>query len=1005
MQPGTGTLELSSRYGTRTEEFSALMQHRVREILLVASLYDAFVLEEDGQLSELISKEYYHLDLNLRYAPRFTRAASAASALEKLKSRKYDMVVSTPRLPDMEIETFARQVKQESKEVPIGVLAAHAWDLPRLENLRASGEVDWLFLWQGDVTALMAMIKQVEDRRNADHDVIEGGVQAIILVEDEVRFYSVCLPQIYFAVTKQTGRLMAEGLNQSHRLLRIRARPKILLAQDYEEAWRLYAHYAGNLLGIISDVAFPRNGKVDMEAGIGLARRIRQHDGDIPILLQSLEKCHEAKARTFRASFLHKRAPNLLEKLKEFILDNFGFGDFVFRFPDGKEVGRARDIRQMVHLLSQVPDGSVVYHASRNDFSSWLKARTEFDLASLLRPRKVAEFSSASDLRKFLIKSLTTYLRGIQSHVITDFEPDYYDEFVAFAKIGSGSMGGKGRGLAYMHKMLASKPITIDGARISIPQTVVVASDHFESFLDDNDLRKLVQDVASQSDQQILDAFRSGHFSDDLRKKLTSFLKTVTKPIAVRSSSILEDSIFQPFAGVYATLILPNSHSSPDVRLAQLLEAIKVVYASTYFSHSRAYIEATPYRIEEEHMAVLVQRLVGSDHDGKFYPTLSGMAASYNFYPFGPMKPDQGVAQLALGLGKSVVDGFGALRFCPEQPQVLPQFSAVEDILRNAQRRFFALDMSRNDVIPSAKTDVNLLQLEAKDALDSKVGGAIASTYLRTNDSITSGLVAGGAPIVTFASLLKGRVMPLPKVISEVLRTCQEGIGCAAEIEFAVDLRSPGADYQTFHVLQVRPMVIENMAAGIQFDREALQRAVVSTDVALGHGRTESLTDLVVVNPKRLDRKDTAKVASHIEQINQALVNDGRNCILIGPGRWGSRDPWLGIPVTWPQISATRVIVETDFRDLQVEPSHGSHFFHNLTCFGIALFSVHKEVGTGVVNWEWLDQQPAGCEEMEGTIRHIRLLSPVKVLVDGATGQGAILASPASELEFVPTVA
>ena len=535
---------LKSRYGMRTEEFSALMKNRVLEILLVASRYDLFVLEEDGQLTELVIEEYRNLDLNLRYAPRFTRAADAASAFAILEDRTFDMVVTTPRLTDMEVGIFVRLLKENYPDLPVGLLAAHAWELPWLEALRDSGDLDWMFLWQGNVQALLAMIKQVEDRYNADYDILEGGVQAIILVEDEVRFFSAYLPHIYTQVTSQTSRLMSEGVNLSHRLLRIRARPKILLAQSYEEAWKLFERFSGNLLGVITDLGFPIDGVRDEEAGFRLIEAIRAVDDDLPILIQSMELLDKERADHLGADFLSKRSPTLYEELRKYIEDNFGFGDFVFRLPDGQAVATASGMRGMLRVLGEIPDESLVYHAGRNHFSSWFKARTEFELASMLKPRRVTDFSTPSVLREYLIDTLTDYLRAVQRHVTTEFDPHKHDEYTAFSKIGTGSLGGKGRGLAFMHKILSRAVPEPEGVEISIPQTVVLASDIFEEFLEVNDLRSLVHFADAMSDQEILDAFRNGGFPPGLRPDLGAFLETVGEPLAIRSSSILEDSVY-----------------------------------------------------------------------------------------------------------------------------------------------------------------------------------------------------------------------------------------------------------------------------------------------------------------------------------------------------------------------------------------------------------------------------------------------------------------------------
>ena len=976
-----------------TEEFSALMNHRIIEILLVASHYDSFILEEDGQLTELVIEEYRNLDLNLRFAPRFKRAAEAGDALRLIEERDFDMVITTPRLPDMEIGDFVHKIKETNPDLPVGLIAAHAWELPWLEDVRSSGDLDWTFLWQGNVQALLAMIKQVEDHRNAEHDILVGGVQAIILVEDEPRFYSVYLPHFYTEITSQTARLMAEGVNLSHRLLRIRARPKILLAQNFEEAWALYEKYTGQILGIISDINYPRNGKLDPEAGIRLTEKIRALDDDLPILLHSMDLEHRDKANQAGAEFMSKQSPHLLEDLREYILDHFGFGDFIFKLPDGSPIARATGMGSLLKYLAEVPDESLMYHAGRNHFSAWLKARTEFELASMIRPRKVTEFDSGSELRSYLITTITDFVREVQRHVITDFTGTRFSDFTAFSKIGSGSLGGKGRGLAFMHKILAQEVLETEQVDVTIPQTVVLASDVFEEFLSDNRLRGFVTRSAEMSDQQALDYIRRARFRHELRSDLGAYLERVCEPIAVRSSSILEDSVYQPFAGVYATIMLPNNHPSLDVRLAQLLEAVKVVYASTFFQTARDYLETTPYRIEEELMAVLIQRLVGSRRGDRFYPTFSGTAASYNFYPFGDMQPDDGVAQVALGLGKSVVEGFEALRFCPKYPQTLPQFSAVKDILRNAQRRFYALDLSRNDVIPGVKTDANLLHEEAGVAVRDGAATHIASTYDRANDRIVSGLQSGGAPLISFDFLLRGRIVPLPEILTKLLDTCQKGLASPAELEFAVDINPRLGAQQTFNILQLRPMVFEDMEVEVDLDESIMQGAVVRSDVALGHGRRETISDLVVIDSRTLERSQTVDAAAIIERINRELRRESRHSILIGPGRWGSRDSWLGIPVTWPQISSARAIVETDFHDLQVDPSLGSHFFHNLTCFGVAFFAIHAQYQSGSINWDWLDQQPSRFEALDGVIRHIRLKDPAQVLVDGSSSRGVILDS------------
>ena len=971
------------------------MPFRVREILLVATEYDAFVLEEDGQLAELVIQEYRDLDVNPRHAPQVTRAASGADALQLLEKQRFDLVVTSAHLSDIDLRLFGRQVKDAHPGLAVGVLAAHAWELPALEGLRDRGSVDWIFLWQGDVKALFALVRQVEDRRNAEHDVLRGGVQAVLLAEDDARFASFLLPRLYSEMTRQTYRLMAEGLNVSHRHLRLRARPKILLAGNYEEAWHLYQEYAANVLGVISDIAFPRGGRADPEAGLALARAIRARDADVPILLQSTDTSTREHAESLPAAFLHKNAPNFLEELDRYIADSYGFGDFVFRLPDGTEVARASDLRELLPCIDRVPDASLEHHARHNRFSRWLSARTEFELAARMRPRRVSEFPSIADMRAYLHHTVAGYLRAMQRHVISDFNVERFDRFVSFARIGWGSLGGKGRGLAFLHKLLAQDRIGAPeiGVEVEIPQTVVLAADIFADYLEANRLHPRVLAPGALSDGEILDAFRKGRFSRTVRTQLARFLEVVTDPLAVRSSSILEDSLYQPFAGVYATVMLPNNHASLDVRLAQLIEAVKVVYASTYMKGARDYLEATPHRLEEEQMAVLLQRLVGSAVGTRFYPAFSGVAGSHNYYPFGPMKPADGVAQVAIGLGKSVVEGREALRFCPLHPQVLPQFSTVADTLRSAQRRFWALDLSRHDLVPGPNPDAVLVQLDTIESVRDGVADHLVSTHLAANDIVTTGLVPGGVPLATFAPVLRGQVFPLAELLVRVLGATEKAMGVPVEIEFAVD--RVGSAQRTFNVLQVRPMLVERVGATAE-EGAPDGKLVVIARRALGRGRKTDITDIVAVHPDS-DRARTPEVAQAIERINHVLRQQGRTCVLIGPGRWGSRDPWLGIPVSWSQISAARVIVETDFADLEVEPSQGSHFFHNLTSFGIAYLCVARRSTEAFIDWSWLDAQPAVYEGVSGSVRHIRLAAPLRVVVDTAKGRGTIAAPSARD--------
>jgi hypothetical protein len=646
----------------------------------------------------------------------------------------------------------------------------------------------------------------------------------------------------------------------------------------------------------------------------------------------------------------------------------------------------------MVDVLDDVSDESVEFHATRNHFSRWLKARSEFELASMLKPKRVSEFASIGAVKQHLRETLTIYLRAIQQHIITDFDPEHYDKYVAFAKIGEGSLGGKGRGLAFMHKLLAQVNASNNTLTVGIPETVVVASDVFDEFIHENDLRGLVLEPGDTGDAELLDAFRRARFTSQRRGQFAAILEVMSQPLAVRSSSILEDSLFQPFAGVYATVMIPNSHPSLDVRLAQLLEAIKVVYASTYFKASRQYLAATPHRVEEERMAVLIQRLVGSRHEERFYPSVAGVASSYNFYPVGGMNHEDGVAMIAVGLGRTIVEGREALRFCPAYPNILPQFSSVKDKLHNAQRRFFALDMSQEGMIPGLDPQSNLLWLDTVDAIKDGATDQLVSTYVPENDSIVTGLSKRGTPLITFSGLLDGYVFPLPDLLTRLLKISEEGFGMPVEIEFALDLEPGSKQKHELSILQVRPMVVEKVDESVDLSGLAADdNVIVLSEHALGHGRGLEIRDIVVVDPAKIDRSQTRRVAEILEGINASLRSDGRWKLLIGPGRWGSNDPWLGIPVTWQQISTVRALVETDFRDLEVEPSQGSHFFHNITNFGVTYFTVHQRSDSAIINWKWLNERSSVEEYLDGVVRHISLEYPLQVLVDGRSGKGAVI--------------
>ncbi|MBU0718374.1 MAG: histidine kinase [Planctomycetes bacterium] len=964
--------------------FQSLMPHRVQSVLLVSSLYESFILEEEGMLTELITSEY--LDLNLSHAPRVSRASTGEEALEFIQTQDVDLVIAMPRLGQWNLIDFARAVKQIRSDLPLVVLAADERELPRHSGLSQHECIDRIFVWRGDAKILLAIVKFVEDQLNAEHDARTGDVRIIILVENSVRFYSAYLPLIYAELVKLTHSLMAEGINPMNRLLRMRARPKILLAETFEEAWTLYSRFGDNLLGVISDIRFPRNGELDDTAGLDFVRLIRKDSPHLPVLLQSSDGSYVSAARELRASFLNKTSRTLLEELKGFILGRLGFGDFVFMLPDGQEVGRCHDLRTFEELLATIPDDSLVFHAQNNHFSNWLMARTEFEMAARIRPRKVTDFATVAELRAYLQETLAEFRERSQSGVIVDFSSARLDVPTAFKRIGGGSIGGKARGLAFMNALCRRYSLRdrFEGVCVSVPASAAVGTDVFDAFLDGNGLRDLISQ--EPDDEEASRVFLEAKLPPEIYSDLAAFLRRVRYPLAVRSSSLLEDSHGRPFAGVYTTHMIPNNHPDLNIRLDQLCDAIKLVYASTFFRSARRYMEVAGRHAEEEKMGVILQEVVGSRHDERFYPTFAGVARSYNFYPAGEMKPEDGVASVVLGLGKMVVEGGQSLLFCPSLPNVLPQFSSTKDMLATSQRQFYALDISHPEVYPSPEADANLLLSGLEVAEADGTLAPIGSVYSPENDMVYDGVFRDGPRLVTFAHVLKSGMFPLADVLRFLLDIGVTGMACPIEIEFAVDMSTKPIE---FGILQIRPIITHEEFEDVSLEKVDLDEAICYSARALGNGQIRDVRDIVYVRPDTFDAAQTREMAASVARINDELARAGRHCVLVGPGRWGSSDRWLGIPVTWDQISSARVIVETTLRDFIVTPSQGAHFFQNMTSLGIGYFTVDPSVDESFINWDWLAKQRA-VEETE-FIRHVRFSEPLEVRLDGRSRRGVVL--------------
>lgn len=934
---------MSDHSGSALQDLLQLERHRIRDILLVSSLFDLYLFEEEGLLYEL------------------TPVSRGEDALQLLREGKhFDLVITTLHVEDMTPLRLARAIREGGFSTPVVLLAYDKRELGEL----ITDDFDRVFVWRGDVRLLAAIIKNLEDERNAADDTKSVGVPVILVNEDSLRYTSFFLPLLYSEVLEHAQKLIGEGVNKVHRALRMRARPKILLSRTWEQAIDFLGRYESHISGVITDAGFSRSGEHDPRAGIAFTREVKERRWDVPVLLQSTNPALGEEAESAGAMFLWKESPGLVDEFRRTFRDHFGFGDFVF-WLDGREVGRADDLKSLEEQLRQVPDESVRAHAERNDFSRWFQARTEFNLAARLRPRTSNEWKSAGELREYLVQVVHEHRSQRQRGLLTEFSAEAFDPATSFARIGEGSIGGKARGIAFVNTLLSMSDVRFPELAIEVPPGVVIATKVFDRFLDDNDLRGV-----TGSDEEIMQRFVAAeHFPEDVQARLAEFLELVREPLAVRSSSLLEDSQFHPFAGVYQTYMIPNGGD-----LDELLVAIKRVYASTFYKAAREYVRVTGLRVEDEKMGVIVQRMVGALHGGeRFYPEVSGVARSYNFYPTGPQQPEDGIASVALGLGRTIVEGAPTVRFCPRYPEHLPDE-------RTSQTRFYALNVGRASARPARVEDERVMSHDLRTAEQDGTLHWLASTYSAANDAVYDGMARDGTRIVTFAPILRHRLIPLAPALEELCKLGTRGIGTPVEIEFAVNLKE-----KKLGVLQMRPLVLNREMDELDLDGIARDQLLCESTQVLGHGVIRDLRDVVVVHAATFDRSRSHDVARELASLN-AELND---YLLIGPGRWGSNDPLLGIPVKWDQISGARAIVESDFRDVSVDPSQGSHFFQNLTAFQVGYFSVSPRVRGSFVDWEWLASQPAVTES--ALVRHVRLDRGVTVKMNGRERRGVIL--------------
>ena len=968
------------------------MKYRIHKILLVCCSYDGYILEEDGHIESQINQEY--IDLNMSNPPSLTRVSSTAEALEALREDdSYDFILTMYNVGEPDFFQFAKIVKERHPNTPVALLTSFSKDIyRRIEEQDHSG-LDYIFSWHGNTDLIIGIIKLIEDKMNADEDILEGGVQAILLVEDSIRFYSTYLPELYKLILLQNTEFLKDAFNEQQQVLRKRARPKILLARCYDEAAELYDRYRKNLLGVISDVGFvlhrddPSESE-KLDAGIDLCRRIKEDNPLMPVLLQSSQTSFEEQARALGAGFIAKNSKTLLSQLSEYIAKEFAFGDFVFEDPEtGAEIGRAKDLTQMQQMIASIPDEAFEFHTSQNHLSKWLYSRGLFPLAASIRQYNKSHFTSVEEHRRVLVNLIRDYRTLLGQGVVARFDPETYSDAVAFPGTGGVRPGEKARGRPSMNPMLMKhrQYDKHENVRIMIPRSVVIATEYFDEFIRRNGLEYIIsQDF---SDEEVLSEFVSSTVPQRLQQELKAYIRTVRTPLAVRSSSKLEDSHYQPFAGIYSTYMIPYADNE-DQMLRLLLRAVKSVYASVYFAASRAYITTSQNLISEEKMAVIIQEVCGTEQNGLWFPTCSGVARSINYYPIGDEHASDGVCNVAMGLGKLVVDGGRTLRFSPRYPQKVLQTSTPELALSETQTEVLALSMRPEEFRTSIDDAVNLPRLSLREIDGYRNARFVCSVWDRENERISDSPFDRGRRVITFNNILKYNTFPLAEIISDILRMGAEEMRCPVEVEFAVNMDVAPGQQQIFNLLQIRPIIDNQDNRAIDWSAENPDRALIYGEQALGIGMMADLADIIYVKNDAFDSLSTEKIAAELLTLNNRMRDEGRPYILVGPGRWGSSDPFLGVPVKWNHISEAKVIVECGIEKFEVEPSQGTHFFQNVTSLGVGYLTISPFRGDGIFRAERLDAMPA---LYDGTyLRQVRFDRPLWVCVDGRSNKGMI---------------
>ncbi|MBK7215033.1 MAG: phosphoenolpyruvate synthase [Bacteroidales bacterium] len=979
---------LSRKYYFDDTPFIKLMKKRIYHVLLIASNYDSFILESDGRIDEHIFNEY--VSLNLRYPPQFIQVPTEAEAFTALARENIDLVICMLTLDELDTFGLAKKIKKIYPEIPIVVLTPFSREVSLKLSREDMSVIDYVFSWLGNPDLLLAIIKLIEDKMNVEHDSQEVGVQVILLVEDSVRFYSSYLPNIYKIIFNQSNAFMAEGLNEHQQMLRRRGRPKILMATNYEEAITLYEKYKQNLLGIISDISYKRAGREDPEAGFKFVNHVRKEDSFIPFLLQSSDAHFMDKAHQIGVGFLNKNSKTLSIELRNFMMEYFAFGDFVFINPDtGKEIMRAPDLKALQQRIFEVPDVSLGYHIYRNHLSKWLFARALFPLAEFFKDVRPGDFTDLDEIRRFVFDSIAGYRLNKGRGIIAQFNRENFDEYVSFTRIGEGSIGGKARGLAFLDAIIKRNRLfdRFPDVSISIPQTVVLCTDIFDEFMEDNDLYKI--GLSDLPDAEILNYFVNARLPLRFHDDLVAFIRVGNRPIAIRSSSLLEDSHYQPFAGVYSTYMVPQVTDDDRMMLELLSNAIKSVYASVFFHDSKAYMAATSNLIDEEKMAIVLQQVAGTQYGERFYPSFSGVARSINFYPIAPEKPEDGIASIAIGLGKYIVDGGVSLRFSPKYPQKILQLSSPEMALKETQKHFYALDLTPGSFYTSVDDGINLVKLKLDTAEENAAFRNMVSTYDFNSQVMRDGILYDGKRVATFSNILNHKVFPLAEILSTCLEMGQEEIGKPIEIEFAVELNRATGLPKIFNLLQVRPIVDSKEKVDTKLEDIPYEETILYSKAALGNGIINGLKDVVYVKPSGFDPAKNPDTALRVAALNEKFTAAKLFYVLVGPGRWGSSDPWLGIPVKWPQISAARVIVESGLENYRIDPSQGTHFFQNLTSFRVGYFTIHPYINDGFFDVDFLNSFPAVYED--DLIRHVRFDEEMLVMINARNNLGVVM--------------